>query len=79
MINCLNYSRCREWEKQRRNKFNDAISKLGEAVKAVNKAKDPRSTENENVQYPKIEIVQQAILCLTNCTQERTQLSKLRA
>lgn len=67
-------SRCREWEKQRRNKFNDAISKLGEAVKAVNKAKDPRSTENENVQYPKIEIVQQAILCLTNCTQERTQL-----
>lgn len=81
------FSQCREWEKQRRNKFNDAINKLGEIVKAIFKAsksdkevdlaregKDKKK-EEDNVKYPKIEIVQKAIVCLTNSTQEKTQLS----
>ncbi|KAJ0180452.1 hypothetical protein K1T71_003856 [Dendrolimus kikuchii] len=63
----------REWEKQRRNKFNDAISRLGELVKAINKA-NSSSTDEDNTQYPKIEIIQKAIICLTNATQEKTQL-----
>ncbi|CAH2086576.1 unnamed protein product [Euphydryas editha] len=67
-------SRCREWERQRRLKFNDAISKLGEIVKSINKANSVSGDENDNVQYPKIEIVQKAIICLTNCVQEKTQL-----
>ncbi|XP_063620221.1 uncharacterized protein LOC134792800 [Cydia splendana] len=67
-------SRCREWERQRRNKFNDAITKLGEAVKAINKVDNPSDKDSDNVQYPKIEIVQKAIACLTNCAQEKTQL-----
>ncbi|XP_023949221.1 uncharacterized protein LOC112053864 [Bicyclus anynana] len=65
-------SRCREWERQRRIKFNDAISKLGEIVKSINKANNDE--EADNVQYPKIEIVQKAIICLTNCLQEKTRL-----
>ncbi|XP_045785248.1 uncharacterized protein LOC123880901 [Maniola jurtina] len=65
-------SRCREWERQRRIKFNDAISKLGEIVKSINRANNDE--EADNVQYPKIEIVQKAILCLTNCLKEKTQL-----
>ncbi|KAL0841976.1 hypothetical protein ABMA28_014199 [Loxostege sticticalis] len=67
-------SRCREWERQRRNKFNEAISKLGEVVKEINRADDSSGKDTENVQYPKIEIVQKAILCLTNCAQEKTKL-----
>ncbi|XP_026757989.2 uncharacterized protein LOC113517503 [Galleria mellonella] len=66
-------SRCREWERQRRNKFNEAISKLGEVVKAINKANES-SEHDADVQYPKIEIIQKAIICLTNCAQEKTQL-----
>ncbi|KAM3963484.1 LOW QUALITY PROTEIN: uncharacterized protein ACR2FA_002419 [Aphomia sociella] len=66
-------SRCREWERQRRNKFNEAISKLGEVVKAINKANETCSHETEDVQYPKIEIIQKAIICLTNCAR-KTQL-----
>ncbi|XP_034840042.1 homeobox-like protein HDP1 [Maniola hyperantus] len=65
-------SRCREWERQRRIKFNDAISKLGEIVKSINRANNDE--EADNVQYPKIEIVQKAIICLTNCVQEKTKL-----
>lgn len=65
--------RNREWEKQRRNKFNDAISKLGDLVKAINKANNT-SEEEDNAQYPKIEIIQKAIVCLTSCAQEKTQL-----
>ncbi|XP_059054244.1 uncharacterized protein LOC131848416 isoform X2 [Achroia grisella] len=67
-------SRCREWERQRRNKFNEAISKLGEVVKAINKANEA-SDHEADIQYPKIEIIQKAIICLTNCDQEKTQLS----
>ncbi|XP_050344789.1 uncharacterized protein LOC126769880 [Nymphalis io] len=67
-------SRCREWERQRRLKFNDAISKLGEIVKSINKTNSVTGDEADNVQYPKIEIVQKAIICLTNCVHERTQL-----
>ncbi|RVE43208.1 hypothetical protein evm_012157 [Chilo suppressalis] len=66
-------SRCREWERKRRNKFNEAVSKLGEIVKEITKT-DNTSKEPENIQYPKIEIIQKAILCLTNFVQERTQL-----
>ncbi|CAH2232761.1 jg15508 [Pararge aegeria aegeria] len=65
-------SRCREWERQRRIKFNDAISTLGEVVKTINKANN--NEEADNVQYPKIEIVQKAIVCLSNFVQEKTQL-----
>ncbi|KAI8435121.1 hypothetical protein MSG28_003502 [Choristoneura fumiferana] len=67
-------SRCREWERQRRNKFNDAITRLGEAVRAIHKVNDSNEKDTENVQLPKIEIVQKAIVCLTNCAQEKTQL-----
>ncbi|CAH0720733.1 unnamed protein product, partial [Brenthis ino] len=67
-------SRCREWERQRRMKFNDAISKLGELVKSINKTNSASSEDVDNVQYPKIEIVQKAIICLTNFVQEKTQL-----
>ncbi|XP_072943511.1 uncharacterized protein [Epargyreus clarus] len=68
-------SKCREWERQRRNKFNDAISKLGEIVKAINKANSSTGDgDADNVQYPKIEIIQKAIICLTNYAQEKTQL-----
>ncbi|XP_047528055.1 uncharacterized protein LOC125064841 [Vanessa atalanta] len=67
-------SRCREWERQRRLKFNDAISKLGEIVKSINKTNSLTGDEADNVQYPKIEIVQKAIICLTNCVHEKTQL-----
>ncbi|XP_028164271.1 uncharacterized protein LOC114355556 isoform X1 [Ostrinia furnacalis] len=66
-------SRCREWERQRRNKFNEAITRLGEVVKEINRADDSTGKDNENVQYPKIEIVQKAIICLTNCAQEKTK------
>lgn len=75
-------SQCREWERQRRNKFNDAITKLGEIVKAISKASEPLGKEtdigktSDNVKYAKIEILQKAIICLTNITQEKTQLSK---
>lgn len=74
-------SQCREWEKQRRNKFNDAITKLGEIVKVLCKAsksgKEADVGKNgDTVKYPKIEIVQKAIVCLTNSAQEKTQLSK---
>ncbi|KAG6449582.1 uncharacterized protein LOC115443151 [Manduca sexta] len=65
-------TRCREWERQRRYKFNDALTKLGEIVISINKARD--LIGSENVQYPKVEIVQKAILCLTDCTHEQTQL-----
>ncbi|CAH2074157.1 unnamed protein product, partial [Iphiclides podalirius] len=65
--------RCREWERQRRNRFNEAITKLGEVVKEMIK-NDTKSESADNVQYPKIEIVQKAILCLTTCAQEKTQL-----
>lgn len=37
----------------------------------------PQFEASNNVQYPKIEIVQKAILCLTTYVQEKTQLSKL--
>lgn len=57
-------------------KFNDAISKLGELVKSINKTNSASSEDVDNVQYPKIEIVQKAIICLTNFVQEKTQLSK---
>ncbi|CAK1582026.1 unnamed protein product [Parnassius mnemosyne] len=66
-------SRCREWERQRRNRFNEAITKLGEVVKEMLK-NDTKSESSDSVQFPKIEIVQKAILCLTNCAQEKTQL-----
>ncbi|CAH0748123.1 unnamed protein product, partial [Diatraea saccharalis] len=66
-------SRCREWERQRRNKFNEAISKLGEIVKNMCKAQST-GKETENIQYPKIEIIQKATLYLTNSVQENTQL-----
>ncbi|XP_013186532.2 uncharacterized protein LOC106131848 [Amyelois transitella] len=67
-------SRCREWERQRRNKFNEAISKLGDLVKTIIKENDATGKDVENIQYPKIEIIQKAILCLANCVQEKTQL-----
>ncbi|XP_014358493.2 uncharacterized protein LOC106710827 [Papilio machaon] len=66
-------SQCREWERLRRNRFNEAISKLGQIVKDILKDK-PQFEASSNVQYPKIEIVQKAILCLTTCVQEKTQL-----
>ncbi|KAI8435119.1 hypothetical protein MSG28_003502 [Choristoneura fumiferana] len=69
-------TRCREWERQRRNKFNDAITRLGEAVRAIHKVNDSNEKDTENVQLPKIEIVQKAIVCLTNCAQEKTQLNE---
>lgn len=69
-------SRCREWERQRRNRFNEALNKLGEVVKEIIKS-DTKSESANNIQYPKIEIVQKAIFCLTTCAQEKTQLSKL--
>ncbi|KAF9802363.1 hypothetical protein SFRURICE_009045 [Spodoptera frugiperda] len=64
-------SRCREWERARRNKFNDAINKLGEIVKAIQKSNNPEDCED--VQYPKVEIVQKAIIYLNNFVQEKTQ------
>ncbi|XP_041976903.1 uncharacterized protein LOC121731518 [Aricia agestis] len=68
-------NRSREWERQRRLKFNDAISKLGEIVKAINKANSNIADDtDDNIQYAKIEIVQKAITCLNNCAQEKTQL-----
>ncbi|XP_032513727.2 uncharacterized protein LOC116767498 [Danaus plexippus] len=68
-------SRCREWEKQRRIKFNDAISKLGDIVKSIHKANSHMNGEElDNANYPKIEIVQKAIICLTNIMHEKTQL-----
>ncbi|XP_053625460.1 uncharacterized protein LOC128683643 [Plodia interpunctella] len=67
-------SRCREWERQRRNKFNDAIAKLGEIVKSIIKSNDTTIKDAENIQYPKIEIIQKAISCLSNCLQEKTQM-----
>ncbi|XP_049867018.1 putative mediator of RNA polymerase II transcription subunit 26 [Pectinophora gossypiella] len=66
-------SRCREWERNRRNKFNDAITRLGEVVKEINRASNA-SKDGDNVQYPKIEIVEKAIICLTSCVHEKTQL-----
>ncbi|VVD03542.1 unnamed protein product [Leptidea sinapis] len=71
-----NPSRCREWERQRRLKFNDAISKLGEIVKTIHKENEMDGGEKQdNVQYPKIEIIQKAILCLKNFNQEKTKLN----
>lgn len=72
------YSLCREWEKNRRNKFNDAITKLGEVVREVSKCEPCKDTDagKDNAKFAKIEIVQKAILCLTNFAQEKTQLSK---
>ncbi|XP_068629487.1 putative mediator of RNA polymerase II transcription subunit 26 [Battus philenor] len=67
-------SKCREWEKQRRNRFNEAIIKLGEVVKEMLKNNPQFETTTDNVQYPKIEIIQKATLCLTTCAQEQTQL-----
>nr|XP_021189597.2 uncharacterized protein LOC110375693 [Helicoverpa armigera] len=66
-------SRCREWERARRNKFNEAVSKLGEIVKAIHKSNCP-GEESEDIQYPKIEIIQKAIIYLNNHTQEKTHL-----
>lgn len=57
-------------------KFNDAIAKLGELVKSINKT-NSAFENSDNVQYPKIEVIQKAISCLTNFIQEKTQLSKL--
>lgn len=70
------FSRCREWERARRNKFNEAISKLGEIVKSIQKSNNP-AEDSEDVQYPKIEIIQKAIIYLNNFVQEKTLLSKL--
>ncbi|XP_038215838.1 uncharacterized protein LOC119835209 [Zerene cesonia] len=68
-------SRCREWERQRRLKFNDAISKLGDLVKSINQENGSDAGDKPgNTQYPKIEIIQKAILCLTNFTQEKSKL-----
>ncbi|KAJ8725567.1 hypothetical protein PYW08_003750 [Mythimna loreyi] len=64
-------SRCREWERARRNKFNEAISKLGEIVKSIQKSNCP-SEDSEDVQYPKIEIIQKAIIYLNNYIEEKT-------
>lgn len=66
-------SRCREWERIRRNKFNDTITKLGEVAKDINKTIFPEE-EIDNTQCPKIEIIQKAIVCLTNCSQQITHL-----
>ncbi|CAB3236463.1 unnamed protein product [Arctia plantaginis] len=66
-------SRCREWERARRNKFNDAITKLGEVVKAINKTNFP-DADADDAQCPKVEIIQKAIVCLTNCGQQITHL-----
>ncbi|CAG4909294.1 unnamed protein product [Colias eurytheme] len=68
-------SRCREWERQRRLKFNDAISKLGDLVKSINQENGSDTGDKPgNTQYPKIEIIQKAILCLTNFSQEKSKL-----
>ncbi|XP_075969450.1 uncharacterized protein LOC142972319 [Anticarsia gemmatalis] len=66
-------SRCREWERLRRNKFNDAISKLGEVAKSINKTNFP-DEETDDAQCPKVEIIQKAIICLTNCGKVITHL-----
>lgn len=70
------FSRCREWERARRNKFNEAINKLGEIIKAIQKSNSP-SEDSDDVQYPKIEIVQKALIYLNNYVQEKALLSKL--
>ncbi|KAI5641791.1 hypothetical protein NE865_06095 [Phthorimaea operculella] len=66
-------SRCREWERNRRNKFNDALSRLGEIVKEINRV-NSGAKEVENVQFPKVEIVEKAIVCLTTFIQEKAHL-----
>ncbi|KAH9643849.1 hypothetical protein HF086_012724 [Spodoptera exigua] len=71
-VNKRTQSRCREWERARRNKFNDAINKLGEIVKTIQKSNNPEE-DCEDVQYPKIEIIQKAIIYLNNFVQEKTQ------
>ncbi|KAJ2952827.1 hypothetical protein O0L34_g7192 [Tuta absoluta] len=66
-------SRCREWERNRRNKFNDALSRLGDIVKEINRV-NSGAKEVENVQFPKVEIVEKAIICLTTFIQEKAHL-----
>ncbi|CAH0604614.1 unnamed protein product [Chrysodeixis includens] len=65
-------SRCREWERRRRDKFNEALTQLLEIVKRINKTNCQE--EVEDVQYSKIEIIQKAIVCLSNYDQEKTQM-----
>ncbi|XP_045519505.1 uncharacterized protein LOC123711132 isoform X1 [Pieris brassicae] len=68
-------SRCREWERQRRLKFNEAIAKLGELVLTINKENgDTANDKSGSTQFPKIEIIQKAIICLTNFTHEKSKL-----
>ncbi|KAL4702540.1 hypothetical protein ACJJTC_001425 [Scirpophaga incertulas] len=68
-------SRCREWERQRRNKFNEAIAKLGNIIKELGQNKEDSTCKSfETVQYSKIEIIQKAIISLSSFIQEKTQL-----
>ncbi|GBP21904.1 hypothetical protein EVAR_7117_1 [Eumeta japonica] len=50
-------SRCREWERERRIRFNNAINELGQLL---NKTEN----SNENVSLPKIDIIQKAIVSI---------------
>ena len=45
-------------------------------MKSINKTNNALE-DPDNVQYPKIEVIQKAIICLTNFVNEKTQLSKL--
>lgn len=45
-------------------------------MKAINKTIFP-DVDSDDTQCPKVEIIQKAIVCLTNCDQQITHLSKL--
>ncbi|CAG9096866.1 unnamed protein product [Plutella xylostella] len=67
-------SRCREWERERRNKFNQAIAKLGELIKLSDKENQSGSKDADSTLYPKIEIIQRAILFIQDYSQEKSKL-----
>lgn len=72
------YSKCREWEKERRNRFNQAISQLGELIKQAMKNihNNEDNIQDQTTQFPKIEIIQRAIIFIKEYAEEKSQLSK---
>lgn len=68
-------NKCRDWEKERRNRFNEAIIQLGELIKeAMRNNVNNDKTHVEPTQFPKIEIIQRAIIFMKKFYEEKSEL-----